>query len=377
MKVVRIFALLLTVLVTWLPAVEWELALPGYRYTFPYDHFDHPDYQTEWWYFTGNITSSDGRDFGYELTFFRQGRRAHPAASTGVWDSGELYLAHLALTDIDGKRFLHSERLNRGGPGLAGADRTAQRIWNGNWSVQLVGERNWRLEAVHPDFTLRLDLVSEKAPVLHGENGVHQKSVGAGKASHYISLTRLRTSGEVVLEGKRFALSGSSWMDHEFFTRSLSDEQTGWDWFSIQLSDGSELMVYRLRQRDGSVDPLSGGTYVAKNGETMRLQLKDVSFRNIATWESPESGAVYPVAWEIEIPRIALKISVQPRMKEQELRSERKIGPSYWEGAMRIAGTHDSKPVSGVGYLELTGYADEVDLSGRAGRDAELGEMTR
>ncbi len=373
MNTTRALALLLTMLVTWLPAAEWKLALPGYRYAFPYDHFAHPGFRTEWWYFTGNVRSPDGRDFGYELTFFRQGRHPQPEPASGVWDSGELYLAHLALTDIGAQRFRHSERLNRAGPGLAGADRETRRIWNGNWSVRLVGNRNWELQAVHPDFTLHLHLVSEKAPVLHGENGIHRKSAGVGKASHYISLTRLRTSGELVLEGKRFAVNGSSWMDHEFFTHSMSDEQTGWDWFSIQLNDGTELMLYRLRNRDGGVDPFSGGTFVARDGQATRLQWKDIAFRNTAAWKSPESGAVYPVSWEIAFPRLGLSLAAQPRMQAQELRSERRIGPSYWEGAMRFSGARDGKPVSGVGYLELTGYADEVDLSGRA----ERGGMTR
>ncbi|MCC6264928.1 MAG: carotenoid 1,2-hydratase [Bryobacterales bacterium] len=377
MKRARTLAAILLLLAGWLHSADWKLALPGYRYSFPRDHFAHPDYRTEWWYFTGNVSAGEGRDFGYELTFFRQGRHAKPSPSTGAWDSGVLYLAHLALTDIGGRRFRHLERLNRAGPGLAGADRETQRIWNGNWIARLVGEREWELQAVHPDFTLHLNLVSEKAPVLHGENGVHQKAEGAGKASHYISLTRLRTTGEIVLDGKRFPVSGSSWMDHEFFTHSMSSEQTGWDWFSIQLSNDTELMVYRLRRRDGSVDAFSGGTFVARNGDSTRLRLEDVSFRATATWKSPETGAVYPVAWEIEIPRLGLKLAAQPRMEAQELRSERKIGPSYWEGAMRFTGTHNGKPISGVGYLELTGYADEVDLSGRAGRDAELGGMTR
>lgn len=373
MNATRALALLLTMFVAWLPAAEWKLALPGYRYAFPYDHFAHPEFRTEWWYFTGNMTSADGRDFGYELTFFRHGRHARPEPSAGVWDSGELYLAHLALTDIGSQRFRHSERLNRAGPGLAGADREARRIWNGNWSVRLTNDRTWELDAVHPDFSLHLRLMSEKAPVLHGENGVHQKAAGAGKASHYISLTRLRTSGEIVLEGKHFAVSGSSWMDHEFFTHSMSDRQTGWDWFSIQLSDDTELMIYRLRNRDGTVDPFSGGTFVAKDGVATQLHLNDLSCRATATWKSPESGAVYPIAWEIAVPRLGLVLSAQPRMQAQELRSERRIGPSYWEGAMRFTGTRNGSAVSGVGYLELTGYADEVDLSGSSAR----GGMTR
>ncbi|MDZ7637685.1 MAG: lipocalin-like domain-containing protein [Bryobacterales bacterium] len=373
MTLARTFALTLILVLAALPATEWKLALPGYRYAFPADHFSHPQFQTEWWYFTGNLQAADGGEYGYELTFFRQGRNAQPTMAENRWDTGQLYLAHLAFTDIGGNRFRHSERLNRGGPGLAGADEKTRKIWNGNWSVRLTGTHDWKLEAVHADFTLRLDLSSEKQPVLHGENGVHQKSAGVGKASHYISLTRLRTTGEIVLEGKRMQVRGSSWMDHEFFTHSMAGDQTGWDWFAIQLDDGTELMLYRLRRRDGSIEPLSGGTFVDRSGQTTRLRLEDFSLRQTGTWTSPESGANYPVEWEIAVPRAGLKLSAKPRIQAQELRSERKIGPSYWEGAMRFEGTREGKPVQGAGYLELTGYADEVDLSGGAKR----GGMTR
>lgn len=368
-----ILTLLLLLHAALLPAAEWKLALPGYRYSFPQDHFGHPEFQTEWWYFTGNVRGANGREFGFELTFFRQGRHATPAAATGAWDTSQLYLAHLALTDAGGKRFHHAERLNRPGPGLAGVDRETQRIWNGNWSARLTGPHDWQIAATHEAFQLRLDLRSAKPPVLHGENGVHQKAEGAGKASHYISLTRLLASGEIVLGEERYSVSGTAWMDHEFFTHSMSGEQTGWDWFAIQLEDGSEVMLYRLRRRDGSVEPISGGTFVAADGSSTRLQLADFTLHPTRTWTSPATGGRYPIAWDLEIPRFGLRLRAEPVLDAQELRSERKIGPSYWEGAMRFDGARAGKPVRGVGYLELTGYADEVNLSGSQAR----GGMTR
>ncbi len=373
MRFLRTLCLILVVAVSWLPAGEWKLALPGYRYAFPADHFGHPAFQTEWWYFTGNVKSPGGRSFGYELTFFRQGRQPPETVAEGTWDTRELYLAHLALSDINGNRFIHQERLNRRGPGLAGEDVDKQQIWNGNWSVSLVSENTWKLLAVHPEFTLQLDLFSEKAPVLHGQNGVHQKAEGTGRASHYISLTRLRTSGQIVIGDEALAVNGSSWMDHEYFTHSMAADQVGWDWFSIQLEDRSELMLYRLRRKDGSVEPLSGGTFVSPRGETTHLRLEDFSLVRLASWRSPASGATYPISWRIRVPRFGLDLEAVPRMQDQELRSERKIGPSYWEGAMRFQGTRQGTPLAGVGYLELTGYADVVNLSGAPAR----GGMTR
>jgi predicted secreted hydrolase len=368
-----LLVLMIVLQAVWLPAAEWKLALPGYRYAFPQDHFDHPEFQTEWWYFTGNVRSASGREFGFELTFFRQGRHAATTESAGTWDTSQLYLAHLALTDIGGKRFHHAERLNRSGPALAGADRATSRIWNGNWSTKLTGTHDWELAATHEAFQLRMNLRSDKPPVLHGENGVHQKAEGAGKASHYISLTRLMASGEIVLDGEKIPVNGSAWMDHEFFTHSMSGDQTGWDWFAIQLDDRSEVMLYRLRRRDGSVEPLSGGTFVAPDGSTTRLVLADFKLRTTRTWTSEVTGGRYPIGWDLEIPRIGLQLRAEPTLEAQELRSERKIGPSYWEGAMRFQGTRGGKPVRGVGYLELTGYADEVNLSGSQSR----GGMTR
>ncbi|MCU0226384.1 MAG: hypothetical protein MUF01_01985 [Bryobacterales bacterium] len=349
----------------------WRLALPGYRYQFPRDHMAHPDFQTEWWYFTGNLRDQRDSDFGYELTFFRQARQVAPDARA-AWQTGQLYLAHFALTDVAGGGFEHRERLNRPGPGLAGADASTGRVWNGNWQAQLTGDHDWRLQAVDAGFAIELDLRSAKQPVLHGENGIHQKASEAGRASHYISLTRLETAGTLTVRGRRMAVRGLSWMDHEFFTSQLGGNQVGWDWFSIQLDDGAELMIYRLRRRDGSIEPLSGGSYVHPDGRWERLRLEDFTLRTRGVWTSPRTGGVYPTAWDIGVPRLHLRLTAQPLLDHQELVSERRLGPSYWEGLMQYQGTRQGKSLSGKGYLELTGYAGDVDLSGQ-----ERGGLTR
>ena len=229
------------------PAVAlYKVALPGYHYEFPRDYFNHPEFQTEWWYYTGNLTASDGHRFGFELTFFREGVGRDPQTQ-GTWDIRDLYLAHLALSDLDGNAFYHRERTNRAGPGIAGIDESRKLIWNGNWKVTWKGT-DQELEAMDEQFSLSLNLHSEKPPVIHGENGVSQKAEGPGHASHYISLTRLQTGGALQLNGKSYTVSGVAWMDHEFFTHQLEPDQIGWDWFSVLLNDNSELMLFGIRR---------------------------------------------------------------------------------------------------------------------------------
>ncbi len=349
------------------PSEPWRMALPGYRYEFPRDHMAHPEFQTEWWYFTGSLRAEDtpaGRaDFGYELTFFRQARKAS-GDPTSPWHSGQLFLAHFAMTDVAAGAFAHRERLNRPGPGLAGADASAGRIWNGNWEARLTGEHDWKLQAIDSEFALHLDLRSLKPPVLHGENGVHQKATEAGRASHYVSLTRLGTTGSLISQGKTRRVQGLSWMDHEFFTSQMDSNQVGWDWFSIQLDNRAELMIYRLRRRDGSIEPLSGGTYIHPDGRTEALPLRDIRLVSSRTWDSPHTGGRYPLAWDIAIPRLGIALQATPLLEDQELVSERRLGPSYWEGMMQYRGTQNGETLSGNGYMELTGYAGDVDLSG-------------
>jgi len=355
--------LLFVLLFTWLPGAmaQYKTALPGYRYEFPRDHFNHPDYQTEWWYTTGNLVAADGHYYGFELTFFRQGVDRDPG-KTEPWDIQDLYLAHLALSDLDGGKFCHSERTNRAGPGLAGIDAKQKRIWNGNWEIRWNGEEE-TLNVEDEKFSLSFSLHSEKPPVIHGENGVSQKAEGVERASHYISLTRLLTKGTIVMAGKSVEVHGTSWMDHEFFTHSMDSAQVGWDWLSVQLGDNTELMLYQFRRKDGSTDPFSSGTYVDAQGKSVHLTAAD--FRLVPTgetWTSGITGAKYPVAWNMEIPRLGLKLAATTRLKSQELAGGSKIAPSYWEGAIAIVGTRDGASVRGVGYLEMTGYGRPLEM---------------
>jgi predicted secreted hydrolase len=321
-------------------APNFRLALPGYHYEFPRDHFNHPDFQTEWWYYTGNLQTPEGRRFGYELTFFRVGlnRNQKPA---NVWDVPEVWMAHLALSDLDGNRFLHTERFNRAGAALAGADLSQARVWNGNWQTQWQRPdfKSQTLTAIDDKFSFELNLRTERPPVIHGANGVSQKSAGEGHASHYISFTRLITSGTIVLDGKKYPVAGLSWMDHEFFTEQLAPEQTGWDWFSLQFDDGTELMLFRLRHADGSSDPFSAGTYVDRQGHATFLSHLDFTAIPGKKWN------IYPIEWKIAVPKFNIDVSISTRLPQQELTGR----VTYWEGAIEIAGNR-----KGVGYLEMT-----------------------
>jgi len=347
----------------------FRVAEPGYRYSFPRDNFSHPEFQTEWWYYTGNLRTSEGRRFGFELTFFRQGVDRNGVA-TAVWDIRDLWLAHLALSDLDGGRFLYTERLNRSGAGIAGADQQQARVWNGNWQAQWKldphapgGMAAQQLQAVSERFSLELALKTGKPPVIHGENGISQKAEGPGRASHYISFTRLVTSGVIILEGRRFQVEGESWMDHEFFTHQLAGNQSGWDWFSLQLSDGSEIMLFQLRRKDGTRDPFSAATYVDPQGRSTHLSAKDFSLTPGKVWTSPNSGGRYPIEWSIRVPSLDLDASVATRLAQQELAGKTRAAPTYWEGSINVTATKKGLPLKGVGYLEMTGYAGPAPLS--------------
>jgi predicted secreted hydrolase len=340
---------------------DWQIAKPGYRYEFPRDHFSHPNFQTEWWYYTGNLRATDGHRFGFELTFFRQGQRLTPeqiASSDAVWRPDQIYLAHLALSDIDGQHFFHTERLNRAGPGLAGADLTSGKYWNGNWQSKWLslttGEQE--LQAVCDKFTLTIRLNPEKPFVIHGEDGVSRKGPQPGDTSHYISYTRLGAKGELHLNHQNFVLTGLAWMDHEFFSDTSGTDLAGWDWFAIQLENNQELMLYRLRSKSGN-DRFSSGTYVDAAGKAHYLDASQFDIKPAATWHSSDSGATYPISWHISVPSLALKLTQETALKGQELFEPENVTPTYWEGAVTYSGTLDAAKVHGVGYLEMTGYA--------------------
>lgn len=321
-------------------------ALPNYPYSFPRDHFEHPDYRTEWWYYTGNLQDAQGRHYGFELVFFRQGARtATPTANQSAWRIDDLYLAHAAITKIDENQFHYAERLNRAGPGIAGASFAAKRIWNGNWQTQWTGDSQ-HLIALAEDFRLDLQLQPTKPFVIHGLNGVSQKAEGAGRASHYVSFPRLKVSGTLDSE----AVHGEAWMDHEWFTEQLDKAQSGWDWFSAQFNDGTELMLFDLRRKDGKPDAYSAGTFIDRAGHPHHLSASDFLLRPTAYWKR------YPIEWKIAIPSLKVNVVCKAALEKQELQT--KAGATtYWEGAVTYSGTHQ-----GRGYLEMTGYEKPISF---------------
>ncbi len=297
----------------------------------------------------------DGHRFGFELTFFRQATSQKP--STSPWDIHDIYMAHLALSDITGKHYYATERLNRAGPGIAGADEATNTIWNGNWQTVITPTAH-TLRGIADNFSFTLQSTPTKPPTIQGENGVSQKSEGAGHASHYISFTRMNTAGTIDLAGKTYTVEGDTWMDHEFFSDSLGGDEVGWDWLSIQLADNTELMLYRLRHKDGSVDPYSSGTYIDSAGKAIHLARADFTMAPTGTtWKSDRTAATYPIAWSLAIPKLNLQLSIATPLTSQEFVS--RYGPSYWEGAIDITGRHNQQPIQGTGYLEMTGYSNQ------------------
>lgn len=335
--------------------------LPGYAYRFPHDHGAHEEFRTEWWYYTGHLSTKSGRRFGYQLTFFRRGVTHEEARKNpSRWAIRHLYLAHVALTDLDRSRFSYAEKLSRAGLGKAGAERGQLRVWIDRWKVDAAPAEPHRhhLQATGDDFALDLTVASEKPPVIHGQDGVSRKGAAPEQASHYYSLTRLATSGTITVAGEALPVTGLSWMDHEFGSGDLGANQVGWDWFSLQLDNRMEVMLYRLRLADGTIDPASSGSLILPDGRVQGLAASDIRIETSESWTSRLSGGRYPARWKIAIPSADLMLEVTPELADQELRTTRSTQVTYWEGAARISGTQRGVPLAGAGYVELTGYAE-------------------
>ena len=332
----------------------FEKAIDPRAFVFPQDHGPHPGFRNEWWYVTGNLDGDAGRRFGFELTIFRFALTPTAPASASSWRSNQVYIAHFAVTDADGERFLAAERFSRGAAGLAGAQAEPFRVWIDDWEIaDADAAGTWRLRASDPGFGIDIELTPGKPPVLNGDNGLSQKSSEPGNASYYYSVTRFATDGTLRLGEDVFNVSGLSWLDREWSTSALGDDQLGWDWFALQLSDGSDLMFYNLRKLDGSQDEQSAGTWIDPDGGSLHLERDEVEVVVTDTWESPEGG-VYPSAWTLRVPAKGLEVEVTPVMADQELFTTVR----YWEGAVDVEGERDRSPVTGRGYVELTGYAE-------------------
>lgn len=268
-----------------------------------------------------------------------------------------LYLAHFALTDIENNKFYYFEKLNRKGLGVAGASREVVNVFNERWSMELLGD-TFVLRADEKDFALSLALKSKKKPVVHGIDGVSQKASGKGRASHYYSLTRLVGAGQLTVSGKNETVEAVAWMDHEFGSNQLQEDQVGWDWFSLQLDSGKEVMLYLMRKSGGSLDKHCSGTLVLEDGSSRHLTKNDFRIKPTSYWLSPISKGKYPMGWIIEIPSAKVKLRLSPIMKEQELNTSKSTGVTYWEGAVRVDGSEGESKSTGRGYVEMTGYAE-------------------
>ncbi|MGC3991157.1 MAG: lipocalin-like domain-containing protein [Chthoniobacteraceae bacterium] len=342
------FIVLLLGSFAWLAHGEesWQSAQPGWSYQFPRDFGPHPDFKTEWWYFTGNLRAPDGHEFGYELTFFRQGVAKNPPPGS-CFVVRDLRFAHFTISDLTGGHFYFQEKTSRGAFGEAGFGDGSRLAWIDDWELQRQSDGTFTLHATAEKMAITLQLESQKPPVIHGENGVSVKSSDTSHASCYFSLTRMKTSGQVVLNGQSYAVGGQSWFDKEWASNQLASDQIGWNWFCLQLDDHTELMLYQMRRRDGSSDPASSGTFVAADGRTTHLRADDLQLTPVKKWND------YPIAWQVRIPSLQLEATVTTPLADQELA----LGAiSYWEGATRITGTRRGHAVQGVGYLELTGY---------------------
>jgi predicted secreted hydrolase len=326
-------------------------AVAPYSFTFPADYGIHPAFQLEWWYYTGNLTSSDGRRFGYQFTIFRYG--IIPPSNGQLAERDDLFAADLAISDVEGQQFLAQRIPPSFGPAGVSPD-VPLHIWVRNWQMtaQDAAAKMIHLQASTALIGIDLTTLQIKPPALNGDHGLSIKGPLPGEASYYYSLTRLPTTGSLTINGASFQVTGNSWMDHEFSTGALDKNAQGWDWFSLQLDNNRELMIYFIRNQDGSIEPASQGTFVDAEGTTQTISLTKIQVQTLTHWTSPQSGVSYPSGWRITIQNPSFQLTVTPLLADQEQRSI----ITYWEGAVSITGSDAGQAVTGSGYVELTGY---------------------
>lgn len=348
-------------------------------FAFPADHGSHPQYRNEWWYLTGNLATGTGRRFGYQFTVFRTALQPDAPARESHWATTQVFMGHLALGDFTAGNFHAFDRFARGALGLAGAQVSPLRVWVEDWDLRAeaggpaaeaslpsteatpaAGLSPLRLVAGEGDVAIDLQLIAARPIVLHGDAGLSRKGSALGNASYYYSVTRLITSGTVRAGGETFVVTGRSWLDREWGTSALEPGQVGWDWLSLQLSDGRDLMIYVMRRDDGSADAASAGTLVAADGTARHLARADIELQTLATWRS-DDGIQYPAAWRLRVASAGIDLRIEPLLPDQELR----LTFRYWEGAVRATGRSGGAEVEGEGFVELTGY---TALDGSAGR---------
>lgn len=327
---------------------------------FPRDLGAHEEYQTEWWYYTGNLETTTGRPFGFQLSIFRRSLtpsiQAVSTENRSNWRANQVYFAHFTISDIVNRAFYPAERFSRGAAGLAGAQAVPYQVWLSDWSATEVAPGQVQVSAQTDKISLDLVLKETLPPILHGDRGYSVKGLEPGNASYYYSIVRQETTGQVTVQGETFEVKGLSWTDHEYSTRALSAEAVGWDWFSLQFNNNTALMLGRLRRADGTIEPVSSGTFIAADGTVQHLNNTDWQLEILDTWRSPTTRAKYPTQWRITIPKLALTLEGQPLMPNQELN----LSTTYWEGAVNFKGTQAGNPVEARGYVEMTGYTNTL-----------------
>ena len=360
----RAFLAVLAVLLLGTSSESFETATAPYTYHFPRDHFAHDAYRTEWWYFTGHVHDASGRRFGFELTFFRIGLEPHASrwrSGESRWRSAQLYPAHFAITDEHAKTFVFCQTLARDALSQGFASQQDLNVHAGNWFLLGTHEERpqMRLYAENGGNSIDFEVHSLKPPAINGLNGISRKGSCRSCASHYYSFTRLQTTGTLMRDGVRYSVSGISWMDHEYGSDELQPNQTGWDWFSLQLDDGRDVMLYRLRQKDGSTTPQSSGSLIAQDGRVRYLPLRAFTIDATSSWRSPHTHAQYPSGWRIHVDGVTSTLILTPILDDQELVDA--TGTSYWEGAVDVRDASSGRTM-GTGYVELTGYAAPLQL---------------
>jgi predicted secreted hydrolase len=342
-------------------------ALEPRDFVFPEDHGPHDDYQTEWWYYTGNLFTAEGRHFGYQFTLFRRAllppdEQAAVAARSSDLAFSQLYFAHFAITDSGANEHVAFERYSRNAAGLAGAQAEPFRAFIEDWTVETTdgtGAEAVRIRAQQDGYAIDLDLTMSKPIVLHGDRGLSAKSREPGNASYYYSMTRMATQGKVTTPQGAVEVTGNSWLDREWSTSVLSENTEGWDWFAVQLEDNREVMYFQLREKGTGGIVFDKGTYVAADGASTLIPSGGANIEVLERWTSPHSGAEYPVKWRMTIPEHELDLTITPRFNDQEMN----LSQRYWEGAVTIEGTSAGQPIRGVGYVEMTGYgATEIPV---------------
>lgn len=326
-------------------------------FRFPADHGKHPGYKNEWWYFTGNLTAGNGRKFGFQFTLFRDAVAPGAPASGSAWATNQVYLAQVALSDLDKGKYHSDERFGRGALGLAGVSVEPFHAWLDDWTVTADTEaRSGRfavmLRVAAAGFKLRLHLINTKPVVLQGDRGFSRKSPSPGNASYYYSYPRMDASGVVEANGKHYHVGGLAWYDHEWSTSSLQADQSGWDWFSLQMSNQWDLMIFRMRNRSDPSHDYFYGSLIDPAGGVESLRKNAIRLHVLSTWKSTASNVIYPARWQLDIPGKRLSLTITPRMANQEMNRSLR----YWEGAISATGKSAGGRIAGSGYMELTGY---------------------